>query len=331
MDEMTALREAFGPDPQTDPHTRDRARAALLRHMERAPEPAAVAAPAASRAWRRWPLRVALTAAAAAAAVIGVVAVENIGTVDDSGTGSSTTGLPFPRPASAAEVLTNAAWAATRKPWTDPRPDQFMYNESRELRNERAYEQQHPNDPIVPGHTRTITVQEWKRVDAKVMGTVEDGRLKVYEQGGQVTWGQLDYDQLKRLDTPDKVIAWDRAPKNFGIDLDRLIGQYVLPPRVEAAFYGALAKGEGVRLNPDAVNLDGRRAIGLGRVKEGYLAQELLFDPDTYRLIGEREVAIADHHNTDEHGDDDFTPAGALFRQVIYTQALIVDKVGDTR
>ncbi|MEU7876204.1 CU044_5270 family protein [Dactylosporangium sp. NPDC049140] len=324
MDEMTALREAFGPDPEPAAGTRDRARAALLRHME----PAPVAAPAHRR--RRWPLRVALTAAAAAAAVIGVVAVENFGTVDDSGKGYSTAGLPFPKPASAAEVLTNAAWAATRKPWADPRPDQFMYNESRQLRNEVAYERDHPNDPIVPGRTRTITLQEWKRIDAQVMATNEGGELRVYRQGGDVTWGQLDYNQLKTLDTPDKVLAWDKAPKNYGVVLDALLGQYVLPPKVEAAFYGALARGEDVRLNPDAVNLDGRPAIGLGRVIAGYLAQELLFDPSTYRLIGQREVAVAEHHETDEHGDDDFTPVGALLRQVIYTRAVIVDRVGAT-
>jgi hypothetical protein len=323
MDEMTALREAFGPDPEPTRDAHDRARAALLQRMEGG----APARPAHRR--RRWPLRVALTAAAAAAAVIGVVAVENIGTVDDSGKGYSTVGLPFPKPASAAEVLTNAAWAASHRPWTDPRPDQFMYNEDRELRNEKAFENEHPNGYIRPGHTRTITKQEWKRIDAQVMATNESGKLEVYHQGQGVQWGQLNYNDLKRLNTPAKVLAWDKADKNYGVRLDALLGQYVLPPDVEAAFYGALAQGDDVRLNPDAVNIDGRPAIGLGKILEGYLSQELLFDPQTYRLIGERLVAIADHHNTDEHGDDDFTPKGAVLRQAVYTKAIIVDHVGD--
>ncbi|MFI5912192.1 hypothetical protein [Dactylosporangium sp. NPDC051541] len=329
MDEMTALREAFGPDPEPGPRVRERALAVLHERMRSAPM-AAVAVPAVRQ--RRWPMRVALTAAAASLAVVGAVAVENIGTVSDSGKGYSTVGLPFPRPASAAEVLTNAAWAASRKPWTDPRPDQVMYNESRQLRNEKAYENEHPNDPIVPGHTRTALVQEWKRVDGKQMGLVQDGRLVVYDQGnGRMHWMQLDYDLLKGLDTPAKVLDFDKNPPRTGsIRLDALLGQYVLPPKVEAAVYGALAQGEGVRLNPDAINVDGRPAIGLGWVEEGYLAKEFLFDPSTYSLIGERSVAIADHHNTDEHGDDDFTPKGALFRQVIYTKAIIVEKVGDT-
>ncbi|HTJ37356.1 MAG TPA: hypothetical protein VL738_29355 [Dactylosporangium sp.] len=327
MDEMTVLREAFGPDPVPPHEGRSRARAALLQHMENG----GVATLRAPRRRWVWPLRVALTAAAAAAAVIGVVAVENIGTVDDSGKGYSTVGLPFPRPASAAEVLTNAAWAAAHREWTDPRPDQFMYNEARELRNEKAYERDHPNGYIRIGHTRTITSQQWKRIDAEVMATNESGQVEVFRKGGNVTWGQLNYEELKRLDTPAKVIAWDGLDKAFGVRMDALLGQYVLPPKVEAAFYGALAQGKDVRLNPDAINIDGRPALGLGRVEEGYIAQELLFDPVSYRLIGERMVAIADHHNTDEHGNDDFTPKGAILRQVIYTKAIIVNNVGDTQ
>ncbi|GAA3265210.1 hypothetical protein Dvina_16505 [Dactylosporangium vinaceum] len=327
MDEMTALREAFGPDPEPGPRTRERARAALHERMHSAPAPMATVTVLRRR---RWPMRAALTAAAAALAVVGAVAVENFGTVDDSGKGYSTVGLPFPKPANASEVLTNAAWAATQKPWTDPRPEQFMYNESRELRNEKAYENEHPNDPIIPGRTRTITLQNWKRIDAKVMATNESGRLEVYRQGGDATWGQLNYDELKGLDTPAKVLAWDRKDKNFGVELDALLGQYVLPPKVEAAFYGALAQRPGARLNPDAVNVDGRPAIGLGWVEQEFDAHELLFDPATYRVIGERQVAIADRHVTDEHGNDDFTPKGALMRQVVYTKAVIVNNVGDT-
>jgi hypothetical protein len=323
MDEMTALREAFGPDPEPAPQTRNRARAALLERMDGA----LVGAPRR----RRWPLRVALTAAAAAAAVIGVVAVENIGTVDDTGKGTSAIALPFPRPASAAEVLTNAAWAASRKPWADPRPDQFMYNESRQLRNETAYENEHPNAPIVPGRTRSALIQEWKRIDGQVWGRIQDGRLVVEHNGGRTNWIQIDYNELKALDTPAKALAWQGSDRSVVGSLDALLGQYVLPPQVEAAIYGALAEAPDVRLNPDAVNIDGRPAIGLGRVIEGYLAQELLFDPSTYRLIGERMVAIADHHNTDENGNDDFTHAGAIFRQVVYTRAVIVAAPGDTQ
>src|SRR5205085_1503878 len=187
-----------------------------------------------------------------------------------------------------------------------------------------------PNGPLRPGHTRTLVTQFWKRIDAQEMAhTTEDGKLVVDKAGGSVTWGQLPYNELLALTTPEKVLAWDKADKNFGVELDSLLGQYVVPPAVEAAFFQALARGEGVRLDPDAVNLDGRPALGLGRVEEGYISQELLFDQETYALIGERQVAIADHTNVGDDGTS-VTHRGDLFRQVVYTKAIIVDKPGDT-
>jgi hypothetical protein len=329
MDELTVLRDAFGPDPVAGAEARERARTALLERMTADRAAVAGQRPAVHR--RRWPLRVALTATAAAAALIGVAAVENLGTVDDTGRGHSAVGLPFPKPASAAEVLQNAAWAAARKPWQDPRPDQFMYNETRELRNEQAYEARHPNAAIVPGRTRTVVDRQWKRVDGQVMATVENGALTVRRPGEGVSWVQVPYADLRALTTPEKVLAWVRAPKSADVDLDALLGQYVLPPDVQAAVFRALARGEGMRLNPDAVNIDGRAAVGLGRVVAGYRGQELLFDRETYALIGERSVAVADHR--DDTGDDGpfVVHRGDLFRQVVYAKASIVDRPGDTR
>ena len=83
-----------------------------------------------------------------------------------------------------------------------------------------------------------------------------------------------------------------------------------------------------MKVNPDAVNLDGHPAIGLGRIVEGYLSQELLFDKQTYALIGERQIAVADHVNRGDDGTS-YTHKGDLFRQVIYRKMTIVDQPGD--
>jgi len=320
-DELTVLHDAFGPDPEPPAEARARARSELLA-LETARPPAG-----------RWVLRVGLTVAVAAAAAIGVVVVENLGTVDDQGRSHPIVAgfaLPFPQPASAAEVLENAAWAAGQQQWHGPRPDQFMYNESRRIRNDRDIEAEHPNDPLVPGRTRVVLEQVWKRVDGKVMARTEAGRIVTYEQGGRMVWGQVPYADLAGLTTPEKVRAWDQADKSLGINLDALLGQYVLPPAVQAAVFRTIAQWDGVRLDPDAINLDGRPAIGLGRIQEGYLSQQLLFDKETYALIGERMVAIADHTNVGDDGTS-YTKKGDVYRQVIYTKAVIVDKVGDTQ
>ncbi|MEV8518104.1 CU044_5270 family protein [Dactylosporangium sp. NPDC051484] len=331
MDELTVLREAFGSEDTPSADSHDKARAALLQRIDTAGVNSAGARPVrAGRHRRRWALRVGLTAAVAAAAVLGAVAVENLGTVDDNGKGHPiVNALPFPQPASAAEVLENAAWAADRKPWKNPRPDQFMYNESHRLRGTPEREAREPNGPLVAGKTRVVVEQEWKRIDGRILARMDKGNLVVMNKDEGAYFAQIPYTDLVKLTTPEKVLAWDAAPKQYGVVLDQLLGQYVLPPAVEAAMFRAIARGNGVRLNPVAVNIDGRPAIGLGRTIEGYLSQELLFDKATYRLIGERMVAIADHTNVGNDGTSQ-THKGDVFRQVTYTASTIVNKVGDT-
>ncbi|NMO53942.1 hypothetical protein HH310_22515 [Actinoplanes sp. TBRC 11911] len=50
---------------------------------------------------------------------------------------------------------------------------------------------------------------------------------------------------------------------------------------VKAALFRDLATEPGMKVNPDAVTIEGRPAIGLGRVVDGYLSEELLFDKRT--------------------------------------------------
>jgi hypothetical protein len=148
-------------------------------------------------------------------------------------------------------------------------------------------------------------------------------------EGGE-TWDRIAWSTITSMTTPDKVPDGVPGPGSMAVDLDAFIGQYVVPPNVQAAIFRRLAKEPGMTLNPDAVNIDGRPAVGLGRVIEGYLSQELLFDQQTYQFIGQRLVAIKDHVT---HGDDGdaVSHRGDVYRQVIYSTMTIVDRPGDTQ
>jgi len=238
--------------------------------------------------------------------------------------------VPYLRPVSAAQVLENAAWTAEQQKWTDPTPQQFMYVETLEMRNQRAYEQKHPNGALLPGKAQYRKIQVWDRVDGQVQASRQNGKLVTKKQGeDREYWIRLSWPTIAALTTPGKVRAWVANPGPVGVDPDALAGQYVLPPAVKAAVYRYLAGQPGMKVNPAAVNIDGRPAIGLGRVVDGYLAQELLFDKQTYALVGERLIAIAGHTT---HADDGtvVTHKGDLFRQVIYSKLIIVDHPGDT-
>jgi hypothetical protein len=286
---------------------------------------------------RRLRLPIAIGGAVMAAAVVAAFAVAGLGgagtgpgTVPDTSDGPGSSSRPYLRPVSAAQVLENAAWSAGKEKWTDPAPQQFMYVETREMRNQPGYERGHPNGVLVPGEARYRKVQQWQRIDGQVMASMRNGRLAVETPGrNDVNRTAAGWSTLAGLTTPEKVAAWVAEAGPGAIRPERLAGQCALPPDVKAALLRYLAEQPGMTVDPDAVNIDGRPAIGLGRVVEGYRSQELLFDKETYALIGDREIAVADHLS---RGADGTTAIhqGDLFRQVIYSKLVVVDRPGDT-
>ncbi|MEU8608717.1 hypothetical protein AB0C29_12030 [Actinoplanes sp. NPDC048791] len=323
MDEISILRETFGPDPEPSPATEQRARDALRGRM----------APRTRNSWR---LRVPMVVGVAtAAAVVAAVAIGNAGgetrvtppiSEQRPDHTQAAAAVPYLRPVNAAQVLENAAWTVEQEQWTDPAPTQFMYVETQEMRNPRAYEQKAPNGALRPGKAKYRKVQRWNRIDGQVQASMRNGKLDVLRQGQDGTYfAFVPWSQVVKLTTPEAIAAWLEHPEGGVMAApDALAGQYVLPPEVKAAIFRYLAQQPGMKVNPDAVNLDGHPAIGLGRVVEGYLSQELLFDKQTYTLIGERLVAIKNEGGT---GDG---RKGDLYRQVIYRKMAIVDRPGET-
>lgn len=327
MDEISILRETFDPDIAPSPEAERRARSALQNRL---------AAPAPAR--RRLSWRLSIPVVATAAAAVAAIAIGNAGgpaPVGPAGKQAPSAGrtpaLPYLRPVGAAQILENAAWTAEQETWVNPSPTQFMYVETLEMRNQPGYEQQHPNGAMVPGKAQYRTVQEWSRIDGQVWASMRNGQLDVHRQGQDGGYRAfVPWSQVVKLTTPEKVASYLEHPEG-GVQAmpEALAGQYVLPPNVKAAIYRYLAQQPGMKVNPDAVNLDGHPAIGLGRIVEGYLSQELLFDKQTYALIGERMIAVADHVNRASDGTT-YTHKGDLFRQVIYRNMIIVDQPGDT-
>jgi hypothetical protein len=71
--------------------------------------------------------------------------------------------------------------------------------------------------------------------------------------------------------------------------------QNIVPPAQEAAIFQAMAKLPGVKVDESAVDVEGRPALSVFRVIDGWRKLEILLDPATYAYRGRRETAIADH------------------------------------
>lgn len=335
MNEIDVLYDVFGPDEIPSSGARNRARAALA---DRINAPGAV-----HRRPRRprWAFRIAAAATAAAAVAVGVVVVTTNGTDDEPrGNRQATTrpgdaappaaaAPPYAKPAGAGEFLENVAWAAGRRPWVTPRPDQFMHVETISTVNRKEISEAEPNGALVPGKTETLRRESWDRVDGQVVSSrTNGGKINRMEQGGRAQIVTYPCADTFGLDNPEKFDAWRKTPKPVDADIEALLMRCVMPPAVEAAIFRWLARQPDVKIDPNAANLDGRPAIALTFHLEGYLKQDLLFDPTSYALIGERLVAFADHV-TESLDATRHIKAGDMFRLQVRGRSGIVDKIGD--
>ncbi len=66
----------------------------------------------------------------------------------------------------------------------------------------------------------------------------------------------------------------------------------VVPAALRAALYQALAGIPGVTITDDQATLDGRTGVAFGRDESNGLRQEVVIDPSTGMLIGEREIVL---------------------------------------
>jgi hypothetical protein len=66
----------------------------------------------------------------------------------------------------------------------------------------------------------------------------------------------------------------------------------VLPRKIEAGLYGAMAKIPGVRYEAKATDIAGRPGVTLSRMENGHLRSEIFIDPKTYDYMGFRVITI---------------------------------------
>jgi hypothetical protein len=309
-DDMKALR-AVRQRPLPSDAAHSAARAALLERATAAPP----AAPAPVRRFRlpRMGFRLAAVGALAVTVAAGVTVAQTIGGATKSGEHRRST--PGVSAAPVAYVLNQAADAAQARPFTAPRNDQWVYVEAR---------YRSPGKPL-PGQVQTARTplktrldRSWTRADGTKVAIVQGGKIVVSATGG---WPRTDYATLKALPRdPAALLAWVRneaiasGPRKerpgqktdhdavaFDIFNSMLLSG-IVPPAQEAAIFRALARVPGVTVDRKAVDVDGRPALAVSHVTEGWLNKQLLLDPVTYAYRGQRNVAIKDHSATVDGG-----------------------------
>jgi hypothetical protein len=317
---------------------------------------------AAEQAPRRAPKRrfVLATSALAAVAVAAVAIGTGVGQGTDGssalpGTAEPTaTGL-----APVAQTFELAADYAAARPFTPPRPDQWIYIQNRELAPSSLAKDK--------GQNPDVTTQTWIRADGKKMAgyNPENGKLQ--------TWNQAsDYPTLSTLPTdPQALLSLLRAqleatpadtrtpltaphadtrapyadtraphavtartPEDWNAALFsrifEILDANLLPPAVTAALWRAAALIPGVTQASGTIEVDGRQVIAVGRIQEGWQFEQLLLDPNSHEFVGYRSLAVKNFTYTTGPNGPVTEKKGEVQFKTTRLAAKIVDAAGQT-
>lgn len=313
--------------------------------------------PAPGRAPHRPPTRrfVVATAAVATAAVAAVaigtggfgggrgadVSAATPGSSATPGTAKQAT-PPAARLSPVARTFELAAAYASARPFTPPRPDQWIYTQDRILNPSSLAKSK--------GQGPEAIYQTWIRVDGKkraVYNREISGRLDIWNQTNEYpVLSTLPTDpsalgtRLRtQLLTPPWVGPRERvtATEVVGDRTDALfrriatiLDDYLLPPAVTAALMRVAATIPGVTLVPGTIPIHGRQVTAIGRVQEGWLFEQLLLDPETHEFVGYRSVAVKNHTFDTGGGTSIAVRKGDVQYITTRLAAKIVDAPGQT-
>jgi hypothetical protein len=270
-----------------------------------------------------------LTAAALAGGVATALAVASSGGTPGPGPGPGPGTQPLGRERvslmAASQVLIKASDAAAAQPDLRPKPGQYLYFTSKS------------HQGAITGQPAISTVRKvWLSVDGKNAGLLdqrEDGnRMYVWlcsqpngaDKGGTVDLAhppagcqnQPAYETTIPTD-PKTAKAWlynnshgDNPPdvQAFHTVGDTIRERYI-GSKALAALFKAAAQIPGVKLYQNVTDLAGRTGIAVGQTWKG-ARQELIFDPKTFKLIGEQEVCDTDTSFHPAGGSKTMAPAG---------------------
>jgi hypothetical protein len=345
MNEIDLLRglRAELPGPRTE--SRASARGALIAQIEQSQRRPA---PAADPVWRRSRLRLAVALAAIATLLVAlpIVILDGGGKV---------------QPALGQVLRTAAAVAATQPAEPAPGPGQYYYTRSREAHlNSVGFNPRCATHPCGREHPWKAT-REWSALVPTIRQTwiaangtgrvravsgkpefLTSGQRRAWKAAGSphlgsggvedfALYGQAFLDTsnlptqpktLRRLIEARKIPLVEGPPgeaETFTLIGDMLRNTY-LAPNFRAALYRVVGELPKIQLLGEVADPVGRTGIGVAFTK-GSVTHELIFDPKTSALLGEREVAA-------RRIPDLQVPAGTETGSVTYLESKVVDSLG---
>ncbi|GAB3439899.1 CU044_5270 family protein [Actinophytocola sediminis] len=284
MDELTLLKDMANDTPLLGEADLAPARATLV---------TSIAQPSRGRR-RLWVSGVAVVGLAAA-----ITAVVSFGVLEPVGIA--------PAPASAEEILREAAQAARALPATPPRPDQFVYTRT-EYAGGAAREAWLSADGTRDGQVKQYNA-------TLLIPGCRDGRTPVRDKEDRPLPGQFEQCEPSPAYQPN--LPTDAAgmreylnampgskdsANSLGKNIYELVAEGYVHPAALAALFEAVAELDGLEVVADAKDGAGRPGVGV-RWTHVDSAVMLVFDTETYAFLGMPEAgAVVEQAAVDNPG-----------------------------
>ncbi|WP_406117614.1 CU044_5270 family protein [Streptomyces anulatus] len=305
-----------------------------------------VGAPAWSRAPRpaRRPGRRPVLVGVAAALVLAAAGVAGLaGSSGGSGRAVAPPAGAVPAPvvqvvrgstAGLAGAVAEISGAAARAELPEPGPGQFLYVRSEvswlvswegtDGKNRSYVDEIHPREVwMSPDGDKGWLMEPYKEAVDRDGITLDD------PEGGGRTLNSPSYDYLRTLPTDpglllkkiyDETGGMGNGPDQQAFStIGDLLREQVVPPKLAAGLYRAVARIPGVVLLDDSVDAAGRHGVAIARTDEADGARtEWIFDRETYTYLGERTVQTRDAEGIE---------AGTVRGRTAVTDRAVVDAV----
>jgi hypothetical protein len=222
----------------------------------------------------------------------------------------------------ARTILLAAARTARETPTSVPDPKAFVYTRTKERGMAGRYAAG-KEDPAWVSYSSTR--EAWLSVDGSRDGAVTPsgstelveipahGTTPAYQADLPATAAamkdHLYRDAGKGQKSGDDAVAFEAGRA--------LAQESYLPSPVRAALFEAMAAIPGVEYVDDAVNVAGERGVAVAFSRGGH-RDELLFDPDSHRVIGTRTVFV---------GQQAGLPPGSVMYTSAVLESAVVDRV----
>lgn len=287
MDELDLLGRFRVEAPEDDADARSAARAALLQTISRAGEARRVRRRVVRRRW-------AVAAGATVAAVVVAIAAPAL--------------IPGGREASAAaETLRRAARAAAVQPHVPVGPGEFVYTQTRAMwQGTYCGVAEAGSGSSWSATDGTECETRFEDVDREIwIGPDGAGRIAQTRAGER--WdetfgpGELWFEDLAGLPTDVdqlRAVIEERASQSdnpLGYEIFVVVGDLLREtnpsPELRAALYEVAATIPGIELLGEVTDESGRPGVGVAMSAFG-VRHELIFDPATSAILGERDVQV---------------------------------------